>query len=328
MQASRRRLLAELTLGLVAVLWGTTFIVTKDVIRTVPVHGFLALRFGIGALAIAPLALAEARRGRLAGQPTGLSKASVIGPGVLLGLFLFMGYEFQTLGLIWTTTSKSAFITATHFVWMPLLTLVWLRRRPQAQIVTSIAVALAGLAMLCFGNAGITGVTGIAGEGGGLFTRGELRGDLLTLACAVAFVFHIFTTGQVSGRWPTMQLTLVQLSVVAVASLVVSLLAGEILSLNEMGSGEWLGIAYLGLVTSAFAFWAQTRVQRHTTPERAAIIFLGEPVVAAAVGAVILAERLTLVQWLGAALIGVAILVIEGRRVWPPRAEPAENQSF
>src|SRR5207244_2271031 len=103
--------------------------------------------------------------------------------GVLAGVALGSGYVFQTWGLRFTTSARSAFITYLLVVFVPLLAAVVLRRRPHAATLVGVAVAVVGLLLL----------TG--GGGGGLG-----KGELLTVGCAVAFAVHILILAEVAHR--------------------------------------------------------------------------------------------------------------------------------
>src|ERR1700730_10470813 len=101
------RLRAELALVGVTIIWGTTFVVVKDVLADISTLIFLALRF-----AVATIVMLLIYRGAL--------RRNAIGPGLLAGTLLFTAYVFQTLGLELTTPSKSAFLTSLSIPMVPL----------------------------------------------------------------------------------------------------------------------------------------------------------------------------------------------------------------
>ncbi|MGC9358806.1 MAG: EamA family transporter, partial [Anaerolineae bacterium] len=93
--------MADAALLLVALVWGSTFVMVKQAIEAYPVFPFLAIRFGIGGLTLALLCIGT--RARITWH--------AVKSGALLGLLLFGGYAFQTIGLQWTSASKAGFIT-------------------------------------------------------------------------------------------------------------------------------------------------------------------------------------------------------------------------
>src|SRR5688572_24345634 len=112
MLVSRSRA-ADLALVLNTVIWGTTFVVVKQALNDCSVLLFLALRFSIASIALAVFLLPGIK----------FSRRSVVG-GVLAGLFLIGGYILQTAGLLWTTASKSGFLTGLNVVLVPLLSAI------------------------------------------------------------------------------------------------------------------------------------------------------------------------------------------------------------
>jgi len=95
------RLKADVALAMCTLVWGATFVVVKNALADASVLAFLAVRF------VAATILMAAIFRRTLAQTT---RAELIA-GAWIGVFLFGGYVFQTLGLLYTTPSKAAFIT-------------------------------------------------------------------------------------------------------------------------------------------------------------------------------------------------------------------------
>src|SRR5436190_20238943 len=128
---------ALLALVAVTAVWGLTFVQVKDAVEIYPILPFLALRFGIASITLAP----GARRVRGLG-PEGVRAAGAA--GALLGL----GYILQTLGLERTSVSSAGFITGMYVVITPLLALALFRLRVGAAAWSGVGLATLGLAML------------------------------------------------------------------------------------------------------------------------------------------------------------------------------------
>ena len=107
----------------------------------------------------------------------------------------------QTIGLQYTGSATSAFITYLLVVFVPVLALVLLRRRPHPVTLAGIAVAVVGLVLL-------------TDPGGGGATGGFGRGEVLTLGCAVAFAAHVVILGETAHRHDPIRLATVQVAVV------------------------------------------------------------------------------------------------------------------
>jgi drug/metabolite transporter (DMT)-like permease len=299
MNDQRKQYTAEVLLVFAMFTWGITFSLVKEIVQTLPVHWFHTLRFSIGAVALWGLLWFTSYQRTSLPVPKpgwkGLTAAT------LMGAFLFLSYAFQTLGLVTTTASKSAFITGTAVLWVPFLMLVALRIPIERKALLTGVTGLAGLLLL------------VANGGWSAFREGGLViGDAYTVLCALAIAMHLLMTNRYSHRYDITMLAAVQVTVVAVLSLVCTLLWKEpwsfSYSLRVYGS-----IAFLGLVTTALNFWILTWALRHTTAQRCSVIYLFEPLFAAAVAWIILGEKMEAYQWCGAALIIGAVCALELR---------------
>jgi drug/metabolite transporter (DMT)-like permease len=282
-----RSLKAHVLLVLVTLVWGATFVMIKDALRDISPLLFNAVRMS---LAAAALVLLFRRRLRMSG--------AALKTGIWMGTLLWLGYDFQTSGLVYTTPSKSAFLTGVSVVLVPVfLALIW-RRHVNRWTLAGIAAAFIGLYLL----------TVPAHPAGGLLAAVN-RGDLLTLGCAVAFGFQIIFTGRAMRRHRFEQIASVQCAMAAV------LMAFSI-PLLETAHVTWsprviVAIFVTGLLATAAAFTIQAWAQQFTPPTRTALIFVLEPVFAWATSYLLLGERLGARAGLGAVLIIAGILISE-----------------
>jgi len=270
---------AHLAVIAAAVLFGSTFVVVKDAVKLAQPVPFLGVRFLVGAAALAPTSI---RRVRRSPEP-GVWRA-----GLWCGAALVTGYVFQTVGLQYTTSSVSAFVTYLLVVIVPVLAALLSRRLPDRPVVAGVVLATAGLFALT----------------GGVASLG--RGEALTVGCAVAFAVHILLLSELSPRFDTAPLNAVQLFVVGGACLAVGFFTG--------GYGfplkAWLAAVYTGIAASALAFALQVWGQRRVGATRTSLLLMIEPVAAAVLGAVT-GERLGVHGVIGAALILGGIAVAE-----------------
>lgn len=276
---------ADLALVGIALIWGATFVIVKQALDNASTLLFLALRF-----AIATLALAFAFRGRY-GRLS--ERRRELRGGVLAGICLFAGFAFQTFGLRYTTPSKSAFITGLSIVMVPLIGSLVYRKAPQVSEVLGIAAATAGMALMTL-------------EGPSL---GIAFGDLLTLACAVAFALHILVIGWFSAGGSFEALSLTQVATAA-------LLAASVCGWAEPPRVVWTAglltaLVVTGLLATALAFSVQAWAQQRTTPTRTALIFALEPVFAWITSYLVYGELLAARAAGGAGLILAGILLVE-----------------
>lgn len=274
----------DLALALAAFFFGTTFLVVKDAVEDASPSAFLSVRFAIATIALWPLA--RSRR----------ASPDLIRDGGLAGMALGIGYLTQTVGLQYTTSSVSAFITYLLVLFVPIFATVLFRTRPSNVLVASVALALAGLTLLS----------------GGIDSFG--RGEAWTLACAAAFAAHILIVARVSHRHDTFRLTLVQVATVAAMFAVPGALDGG----YGFGTSAYLAALYTAVFATAVAFWMQTWAQRSMAPTRAALVLMLEPVFAALLGYAD-GDRLGVSGAIGALLIASAVVLTETAEPAPAR---------
>lgn len=266
----------------ITLIWGTTFVVVKEALATIPVPLLLAVRF-----TMAGLLLSWARFDRRA-----------LGPALLLGVLAFAGFATQTLGLSLTSASRAAFITGLSVILTPLAARVWPGRRVRAQVILAASVALAGLGLMTL-QSGIGGVN---------------RGDLWVLATAVAYALYIVYLGEVAGRASATSLAALQHVPMAVLAWLWAL--PQVGELRHVPVATYLAILYLAAVATALVAVVQTYAQRVVSANVAALIFVLEPVFAAVFAYLVLGERLGLTGWVGGGLVVLAMFLSELR----PRA--------
>ena len=265
-------------------IWGSTFVLVQAALKDISPILFLAIRFTIAAVALALLF-----RGRARYWPTR--------GGLIAGGCLFAGYLFQTVGLQFTTASKSAFITGLAIPLVPLLTSLVYLSRPRIFEMAGVLFATAGMGLMTL-------------QGGSLRIG---RGDLLTFFCAVAFAAHIITLGHYSGRISFESLSFMQVAVAGGLSL--SSFWWVEKPVIHLTPVVWIALGMTGLLATALAFSVQAWAQQHTTPTRTALIYSLEPVVAWFTSFWLMGELLSRRAAAGAALILTGVLLVELKRV-------------
>jgi len=273
---------ADLALVGIAAIWGFTFPAIQLALRDVGPLSFISLRFGLAAAALAVVFRRRAFR---------LTRAGLV-YSCALGICLSAGTVLQTLGLLHTTASRSAFITALYVVLVPIIGLATIRVRPRSSSLLAVAVACVGLYEIT------------APQGGGFNP-----GDLLTVACSFAFGIHIVIAEVAAPRCDVVALTFWQVLVSAVFSSL-AMVSTEVphFALTPWSIGA---TAVAGLLATALAFCVQMWAQRETSSTHVALIFAAEPVFAALFARLIQQERMGANGLIGGALILAAILLSE-----------------
>lgn len=284
MSPTVRECFADAALLMVACIWGATFIIVKEAVEATPVFSFLFMRFGLGGGLLFLICLPRMHR---------ISR-QVIRDGCLLGVVLFLVFAFQTFGLTTTPASVTAFITGLYVVFVPLILSVLRLKPPSGIVQTSVFLSAVGLALVTLQN-----------------KISMTRGELLVLICAVFCAIHILLTGRFSRRNDIFLLTLIQVCVVSLLSLVFSYVFDPRVVPMTFSSRLITALVVTGVFATVVAFGVQTGAQKFTTPTKTAVIFSMEPVSAAFFGYVMGEAPLGLRQYAGAGLIFFAMILTE-----------------
>lgn len=279
-----RRLGADGALLAVTFVWGSTFVIVKRSLAGMTPYWFLTIRF-----AIASAFLAIIYRRRIAGA---LRNRAVLTAGALTGLFLFGSYAFQTVGLLYTTPAKSGFITGLSLVIVPLLAAFAFRKPPGRWAVGGVICSFVGLYFLTgAGNLSIN------------------YGDILTVFCALSTALYVTFVGLYSSQHDPVVLTVLQLAVVCLGSLIAAALFEPAPNLTSRVA--WTGILLTAIPASSLAFLIQNAVQRYTDTTHAALILSAEPVFSAAFAYWLEGDVLAPIGIVGAGLMLSGMLMAE-----------------
>ena len=277
------QIFALIALTSVAAIWGASFVLMKDALQGQSVDDFLATRFMIATaalIAINPKALKSIKKEMLA-------------KGVILGIFLGLGYLFQTIGLHLTTAATTGFITGLYVVFTPILGALFLKSIVTKNEWLGVVMATIGLALLSFKGFSI-----------GL-------GEIAVLLSALFFAFHILGLGRWSERFATYPLTIVQLGTIA---LLTSLLAFIDKGYEPPNTGqEWKATIFTAILATSVAFLIQTWSQSKMDATVVAVVLTLEVVFAALFAVIAGQESLTLRATIGGALIFAAMLLMQVR---------------
>jgi len=273
---------AEAVLVLTTMIWGSTFAAMKLGLQEMSPLALTATRFLLAAI----FYLVFFRR-----KLFPISAPSVF-RGSILGLFLFLGFVAQNVGLQYTTASKSAFITSLTVVFVPLLQVIIERRSPKLGNIIGVCIVSTGLWFL-------TSPTGSSFN----------EGDALTLLCAVFFAVYIVYLDVVSKEMTTLRLTFLQLASTSIYALIAVVAFEHVVVSSSAGLLSIL--LYLTLFATVLTTFIQTRFQKDTTPTRAGIIFTVEPVFACIIAYALLNEQIGPSGMLGGALIIVGVITSE-----------------
>jgi drug/metabolite transporter (DMT)-like permease len=295
---------------LTALIWGSTFVMAKDLLERWPPVAYITVRFVLAALVLVAL------------FPRQIAKASTRDwrAGVTLGLLFGGGFALQAMGLVYTTPSRSAFMTGLTTPLVPVVAFFLFRIRPNMENMIGVTLASIG------------GMVILAPRAEGAVNAG----DVLTLCGAVLFAFHIALLTVYARESDFKQLTVLQIAAAAVLFIGLSLVFRAVGAVSTAGllpafvAREYAEVVwsaravsqlvYLAVVATVAAFLLWTWGQARTSETHAAIIFSLEPVFATgfAVAARGTGEWMDARGNTGAALI-LAGLIISELRLTAPR---------
>ena len=280
----------------VAFIWGAEFVLVDIAVGKVSTHLFNALRFALAGLALLPIYL-------LNKEPIQTSQLPrLFISGFSLGFLLFIGFYAQTEGMRYTSVANAGFITGLSVPLVPVLAWLVLGQKASWNVWLGVTLATLGLYLLTVDD-----------------DLNFNQGDALVLVCAFAFAIHILLTDRFVTNLPIISLSIIQMSAVAIYSLIALAVTDEPFFYGQGSSAFSIlldpiiisAILVTGLLGSAYAYWAQSACQRDLEPAKVALIFATEPVFAFLAAWVFLGEVLNLQGSLGAGLILAAILVSE-----------------
>ncbi len=273
----------EIGLLLVSLIWGSGFVATQLGLENgLTPFQLMTGRFFIGAFLISIIFFNKVKN---------INKSDIIS-GIMLGVFLFTAFSFQTFGLRYTTSSKSAFLTAANVVMVPFVGCLLYRRKIDKIGIMSSLIALIGIGIISLDS-----------------SFSISFGDSLTLICAVGFAMHIFFTSEFTKKHDPVVLTCIQMATAFLLSLLLQILVGEINTpINKLTVSS---VLFLGVFNTTLCFLGQTICQTKVDGTKTAILLSTEAIFGMLFSVVIANEVITSRMIIGSILIFTAIICAE-----------------
>jgi drug/metabolite transporter (DMT)-like permease len=292
-----KRYLPETLLMLNTIIWGATFVIIKSALTDISPLLFISIRFLFATIILLPFTFKIFRN---------INKATFIG-GLLLGFLYFVGFSTQTIGLNYTTATKSAFITGTFIIFTPFFQIMFERRAPSKGIVAGIFLAVVGLIFLTSTGDSLLSVFSEINQNFNV-------GDFFTLICAIVFSLYIVYLDIISKKSDYKPLVFLQVSVTGVCGILFSLLF-TVWEVEKIHFNFTYNLLFAILYTSIFATvittTLQTKYQKFVTPSAAGIILSFEPIFAALFAFFMLNEKISNFGLIGCLLIFCGLIVSE-----------------
>jgi drug/metabolite transporter (DMT)-like permease len=282
------RLKADLTLFIIAIIWGSAFVAQRIAGELGSVYYFNGIRYLLAGLVVLPFAWYANRSmgDESFDKPPSNSTHDGHKWMAIAGFLLFVAAAFQQAGMQYTTAGNAGFITSLYVVIVPFIVYIGWKEKPHWLSVVAVGMAAVGAYLLS--------------TGGSFEVR---RGDVLELAGAFFWAMHVIVLGKFASKFEPMSFSVGQLLVCGFLNLGVGILVEEpVFTCALAGAAIYTAILSLGL-----CYTLQVWAQRYTPPSDAALILSLESVFAVLAGSLLLDEQLMRIQIAGCLLIFVAV---------------------
>lgn len=279
--SSKRSTIATLLLILTTVLWGTSFILTKNITVDVPIFLYMGLRFAIALIGFIPFFFHLRNLNR-----------KILLMSFVTGMLYFFGLAIQTHGLQTTTAGKAGFITGLSAIVVPFIAWLGFKKPLNTRVWIAVILSVLGMAFLL-----------LEGE------SGIIIGDLIVLISVLFWAFYVIYNDKFVRLVDIYSYSIIQIIVISCTSFITSFLIQEPYDLLSYPPTFWYIMIYLGIGVMTLTILFQNWSQQYQGPSQTAIIFTLEPAFAALFGFLIANEILSLFAWVGCGLIFIAILI-------------------
>ena len=278
----KKMLVADLSMFMVAIIWGSGFVVTKSALGHITPLYLLGYRFVIAAALLALVSIKRLKKAKMAD----------IKAGLVIGVFMLSGFLLQTIGLQYITVGVQSFIVSANVVMVPIFYWMMTRRKPDRY-------ETAG-AVMCFIGIGILSLDKNMSLG---------FGEILSLGSAFFYAMQIVAVGHFAKESDGFVLSTVQMTFAAVISLSLAFVFEP--SITSFSNEMVVPIVYLAVFSSMIAFLTQNLAQKYTSSTHAAIILSTEAVFGSIMGIIFLKEIASMKFLTGCAIILVSVLISE-----------------
>lgn len=288
MNRNTKIILANLGMILATVIWGFAFVIVKESVDAIGPVYLVALRFTLAALALYVIFFKRIK----------FTDKRMLIDGVILGALLFLAYSFQTVGVVYTTGGKNAFLTAVYVLIVPFFS--WFldhKNRPDIYAVVSAVLGIIGV-----------GIISLGGESSSINI-----GDVLTLVCAIFYAVHMVFVEKFNKERDAITMTFLQLAVVAVLAWLFAPIYDGKLDFSTLLTFDAIkAVLYLGLLSTMLAYILQNASQKVVSASNAALVLSLESVFGAVFSAMFLPnENFNLKMIFGAVILMFSIVMAQ-----------------
>lgn len=292
----------SLLLLLTATIWGVAFVAQSVGMDHVGPFTFNAIRSIIGGIVLIPCIFfldhrKSAQKEELPSPQQQVEQTgTLILGGVCCGILLALASSFQQMGIQYTTVGRAGFITACYIVIVPILGHFFLSKKCGATIWIAVALALAGLYLLCITDG---------------FSVG--KGDLLVMVCSLLFSLHILVIDYFSPKVDGVKMSCIQFFVCGFLCAIPAVFTEPIVLADIFAA--WAPILYAGVMSCGVAYTLQIIGQKDMNPTVASLILSLESCISVLAGWILLNQKLSARELSGCVLMFAVIILAQ----LPPR---------
>lgn len=294
-QDKRNQILGVVLLVITALIWGLAFVAQSDAMDHIGPLTMNGTRTLLAALVLLPRCLmSDSCHGRplnLLGVSTKEEKKHVLLAGLLCGVAITIASTVQQIGIKYTTIGKSGFLTTLYVVFVPILAL-FLGKRVKWNGWLGVVVAMVGMFLICVHEN---------------FTINF--GDLLTIISALFFAIHILIVDKYVATVSGVRLSFMQFVVCSITCLIGAFIF-ETISFSTIWSAM-PSILFAGILSAGVGYTLQIIAQKWVAPNIAPLIMCLESVFALLFGSLLRGERMNGVEYIGCALVFIAIVLAQ-----------------
>jgi drug/metabolite transporter (DMT)-like permease len=275
------RLKADITLFIIAIIWGSAFVAQRVAGQLGSVYQFNGWRYLLAGLVVLPFAWKTFWYQKI-------SRQQYIWM-LIAGFILFIAAALQQTGMLYTTAGNAGFITSLYVVLIPIVLFIIWREKPHWTSIVAVCLALIGAFLLS--------------------TSGEFNirfGDLLEFIGALFWTIHVILIGKFASKFEALTFSVGQLVICGLLNLGVGFVVEPIIQFNLP---ILFSIGYTAIFSLGLCYTLQIWAQHHTPPADAALIISLESVFAVLAGWLLLNEILLPLQIFGCILIFIAVMI-------------------
>lgn len=269
-------------LVLVTIVWGSTFFIIKDTVGSVNEYLIVFIRSIQAFIVMFVYQLIKNKKQ--------LVNYKAIYYGFIMGILMAITYGAQTIGLKYTSTGHSAFITSSAVIIIPFLLFLFYKTKLVKIDIVAVVILFGGLFLLTYD-----------------FETKMNIGDIITIITAFAYAFHVILAGRFVKKADTTTLITYQFLGASLVSLIAFFITNN--ETVSISAKAWGSLIYLGLIGTLFCYFVMVWVQKYVSSLKVAIIFSLEPVFAAIIGYLAINEILNTRELIGASLILFGVIV-------------------